>query len=97
MVISEVGQRYYQNNVATSKNTKNVNGTEKFALEKTENTNELSETEKMEAFKKEIWNEINSMPWGANTSIQITDGAFKKMMEDSEFKNKMIKIIREDN
>lgn len=36
------------------------------------------------------------MPWGANTSIQITDGAFKKMMEDSEFKNKMMKIIRED-
>ncbi len=47
-------------------------------------------------FQKEIWNEINSMPWGANTSIQITDGAFRKMMEDSEFKNKMMKIIRED-
>lgn len=96
MVISEVGQSYYQNNVATLKNTKNVNGIEKFTLEKTENTKELSETEKMEAFKKEIWNEINSMPWGANTSIQITDGAFKKMMENSEFKNKMMKIIRED-
>ena len=36
------------------------------------------------------------MPWGANTSIQITDGAFRKMMEDGEFKNKMMKIIRED-
>ncbi len=36
------------------------------------------------------------MPWGANISIQITDGAFRKMMEDSEFKNKMMKVIRED-
>lgn len=59
-------------------------------------TQELSEREELEAFKKEIWKEINSMPWGANTSIQITDEAFGKMMEDSEFKNKMMKIIRED-
>ena len=59
-------------------------------------TQEVSDAEKLENFKKEIWNEINSMPWGANTSIQITDGAFRKMMEDSEFKNKMMKIIRED-
>ena len=57
---------------------------------------EVSDAEKLENFKKGIWNEINSMPWGANTSIQITDGAFKKMMEDSEFKNKMMKVIRED-
>lgn len=57
---------------------------------------EVSEAEKLENFKKEIWNEINSMPWGANTSIQITDEAFKKMMEDSGFQNKMIKMIRED-
>ena len=35
MVISEVGQSYYQNNVATSKNTKNMNGTEKFAYKTT--------------------------------------------------------------
>ena len=33
MAISGVGQSYYQNNVAT---TKNVNNTERFALEKTE-------------------------------------------------------------
>ncbi|KAI4445834.1 hypothetical protein C823_000351 [Eubacterium plexicaudatum ASF492] len=36
------------------------------------------------------------MPWGANISIQITDGDFRKMMEDSKFKNKMMKVIRED-
>ena len=37
MSISGVGQSYYQNNVAT---TRNVNNTEKFALEKTESTRE---------------------------------------------------------
>lgn len=64
--------------------------------ERTAQTQEVSDAEKLENFKKEIWNEINSMPWGANTSIQITDGAFRKMMEDGEFKNRMMKIIRED-
>lgn len=64
--------------------------------ERTAQTQEVSDAEKLENFKKEIWNEINSMPWGANTSIQITDGAFRKMMEDGEFKNKMMKIIWED-
>ena len=38
MSISGVGQNYYQNNVATTKSTKNVNSTEKFALEKTSGT-----------------------------------------------------------
>ena len=65
-------------------------------IERTAQTQEVSDAEKLENFKKEIWNEINSMPWGANTSIQITDGAFRKMMEDGEFKNKMMKIIQED-
>lgn len=96
MAISGVGQSYYQNNVETKKNTKNVNGTEKFALEKTDGTKELPEAEKMEAFKKEMWKEINSLSWGSSISIQITDKAFEKMMNDSEFKNKMMNLIRED-
>ncbi len=59
---------------------------------------ELTEEEKLEAFKKEIWRELDSYPWnkGVNVSIQITDGAFEKMMVDKEFKNKMMNIIRED-
>ena len=52
MGISGVGQNYYQNNVAT---TKNVNNMEKFALEKTESTRELSEAEEMAIFKKEFY------------------------------------------
>lgn len=79
----------------TNKTQKTATSGANFA-ERTAQAQESSDAEKLENFKKEIWNEINSMPWGANTSIQITDGAFRKMMEDSEFKNKMMKIIRED-
>ncbi|MBD5466073.1 MAG: hypothetical protein HDR22_09725, partial [Lachnospiraceae bacterium] len=54
-------------------------------------TPELSEAEKLENFKKEIWDQINSYPWDSrmNVSIQITDGAFQRMMEDSDFKDRM--------
>ena len=79
----------------TNKTQKTTTSGANFA-ERTAQAQESSDAEKLENFKKEIWNEINSMPWGANTSIQITDGAFRKMMEDGEFKNKMMKIIRED-
>lgn len=58
-------------------------------------TEELSDAEKLENFKKEIWDEINSYPWNANVnvSIQITDGAFERMMEDSDFKDEMLDVI----
>lgn len=49
-------------------------------------TQGLSESEKLENFKKEIWKEIDSMSWGSNISVQITDSAFEKMMVDKEFK-----------
>ena len=64
--------------------------------EKIENIEELSEIEKLENFKKEIWNEIDSMPWGCDISIHITDDAFKRMMDDSDFKDSMLSTIRED-
>lgn len=58
-----------------------------------------SEKEKLEAFKKEIWNEINSLSWNGsmNISIQITDKAYEKMMNDPKFKNDMMKMIREES
>ena len=64
----------------------------------TGSTQELLEAEKLEAFKKEIWNEINSMPWDnrMNISIQITDKAFERMMNDTEFKDKMMGLIKEE-
>ena len=60
---------------------------------------ELSDTEKLENFKKEIWDEINSFPWNKsmNVSIQITDGAFKRMMEDSDFKDRMLSVIQKES
>ena len=64
--------------------------------EKVTNIDELSESEKLENFKKEIWKEIDSMPWGCDISIHITDDAFKRMMDDSDFKDRMINKIRED-
>ena len=57
---------------------------------------ELSEEEKLVEFKKEIWKEIDSMPWGCDISIHITDDAFKRMMDDSDFKDSMLNKIRED-
>ena len=60
---------------------------------------ELSDAEKLENFKKEIWDQINSYPWNTsmNISIQITDGAFKRMMEDSDFKDRMLSVIQKES
>ena len=65
-------------------------------IEKSEEVKELSEEEKLAEFKKEIWREIDSMPCGCDISIHITDYAFKRMMDDSEFKDRMLNTIRED-
>ena len=65
-------------------------------IEKSEEVKELSEEEKLAEFKKEIWKEIDSMPWGCDISIHITDDAFKRMMNDNEFKDRMLNTIRED-
>ena len=65
-------------------------------VEKSEEVKELSEEEKLAEFKKEIWREIDSMPWGCDIFIHITDDAFKRMMDDSEFKDRMLNTIRED-
>ena len=66
--------------------------------ESTEKIEFISEDEKLEAFKKEIWKELDSLPWNSsvNVSIQITDSAFKRMMTDEDFKNRMMKIMHED-
>ena len=93
MAISGVIQSYFQKNVATTKSTKKVNSTEE-----TGSTQELSEAEKLEAFKKEIWNEINSMPRNSSISwsFNITDEAFERMMNEPEFKDKVMSLIKED-
>ena len=63
----------------------------------TGNTTETSEAEKLEAFRKEIWNEINTMPRSSSISwsINITDAAFERMMNEPAFREKMMGILRE--
>ena len=80
----------YTNNVNKNSSTQKTTDTSK-----TEQTAELSDTEKLENFKKELWNEIDSYSWDGrmNISIQITDKAFERMMNDDEFKTKMMNVI----
>ncbi len=63
-----------------------------------ESVNSMSEDEKLEAFKKEIWKEIDAMPWNScmNTSIQISDKAFERMMNDKDFKDRMISALQRE-
>ena len=64
--------------------------------EKGNEVKEVSEEEKLAEFKKEIWKEIDSMPWACDISIHITDDAFKRMMDDNDFMDRMLSKIRED-
>ena len=99
MAISGVGQSYYQNNVETKKNTKNVNGTEKFALEKTDGTKELSEAEEMEIFKKEFYEELSKITnhrTVSNAAVNVSEAAFKAMKDDPEYKQQVLSWIKHD-
>lgn len=84
----------YTNSVIKNSSTQKTTNTSK-----TEQTAELSDAEKLENFKKEIWNEIDSYSWDGrmNISIQITDKAFERMMNDDEFKTKMMNVIRDES
>ncbi len=99
MAISGIGQNYYQNNVETKRNTKNVNSTEKFALEKTGSTQELSEAEEMELFKKEFYQELSQITTHAtvsNAAVNVTEAAFKRMKDDPEYKQQVLNWIKHD-
>ena len=99
MSISGVGQNYYQNNVATTKSTKNVNSTEKFALEKTSGTQELSEAEEMELFKKEFYEDLSKVTnhrTVSNAAVNISEAAFKAMKEDPQYREKVLSLIQRD-
>ena len=99
MAISAIGQNYYQNNVETKRNTKNVNGTEKFALEKTGSTQELSEAEEMELFKKEFYEDLSKVTnhrTVSNAAVNISEAAFKAMKEDPQYREKVLSLIQRD-
>ncbi len=99
MSVSGIGQNYYQNNVTTTKNTKNVNSTEKFALEKTSGTQELSEAEEMELFKKEFYEDlskINIHKTLNNVTINISEAGFKAMKDDPVYREKILSLLQRD-
>ena len=99
MAIGGIGQNYYQNNVETKRNTKNVNGTEKFALEKTGSTQELSEAEEMELFKKGFYEDISKVTnhrTVSNAAVNISEAAFKAMKEDPQYREKILSLIQRD-
>ncbi|MBP5553479.1 MAG: hypothetical protein J6X94_01265 [Lachnospiraceae bacterium] len=66
--------------------------------ESAEKTEFMSEDAKLEAFKKEVWKEVDAMPWNScmNTSVQISDKAFKRMMNDKDFKDRMISSLHRE-
>ena len=99
MAISGIGQNYYQSNVETKRNTKNVNSTEKFALEKTGSTQELSEAEEMELFKKEFYEDLSKVTnhrTVSNAAVNISEAAFKAMKEDPQYREKVLSLIQRD-
>lgn len=99
MNISGVRQNYYQNNVGTTKGTKNVNSTEKFALEKTSGTQELSEAEEIELFKKEFYEDLSKVTnhrTVSNAAVNISEAAFKAMKDDPQYREKVLSLIQRD-
>ena len=99
MAISGIGQSYYQNNVETKRNTKNVNDTEKFALEKTDGTKELSKAEEMEIFKKEFYealSQITNHRTVSNAAVNISEAAFRAMKDDPQYREKILSLIQRD-
>ena len=99
MSISGVGQNYYQNNMTTTKSTKNINSTEKFALEKTSGTQELSEVEEMELFKKEFYEDLSKITVHKtlnNVAINISEAGFKAMKDDPVYREKILSLLKRD-
>ena len=94
MSISGVGQNYYQNNVTSAKNKKNMNGTEE-----TGGMRELTEAEEMAAFKKEFYAELDRIPRDrtiANVAVNISEEAFKNMKDDPEYRAKIMSALQRD-
>ncbi len=99
MAVSGVGQNYYQNNMETKRNTKNVNSADKFALEKTGSTQGLSEAEEMELFKKEFYEDLSKVTnhrTVSNAAVNISEAAFRAMKENPQYKEKVLSLIQRD-
>ena len=99
MAIIGVEQNYYQNSVATTKSTKNVNSTEKFILEKASGKQELSGAEEMELFKKEFYEDLSKVTnhrTVSNSAVNISERAFQAMKDDPQYREKVLSLIQRD-
>lgn len=101
MAISGVGQNYYQNNAATTKNTKNVSGMEKtnsFAGKIAEKGSVSPEDMTLEEYKEYFNEKMNSLythpsQRNMNDVIDITDAAYKRMQTDPEYEKKILDAL----
>ncbi len=98
MSISGVGQNYYHNNVAT---TKNVNSTKKpdgFAGKVTETSSVSPKDMTLEEYKAYFNEKMNRLylhpsQRNMNDIIDITDAAYKRMQTDPEYEKKILNAI----
>ncbi len=101
MSISGVGQSYYQNNVATTKSTKNVNSTEKtdrFAARVAEKGTVSPKDMTLDEYKAYFDEKMNSLythpsQRGMNWTIDITESAYKRMQSDPEYEKKILDAL----
>ena len=101
MGISGIGQNYYHNNVATERNTKNVNSTGKndgFAGKVTEKNPVSPEDMTLEEYKAYFNEKMNSLythpsQRNRNDIIDITDAAYKRMQTDPEYEKKILDAL----
>ena len=101
MSISGIGQNYYHNNVATVRNTKNVNSTGKndgFAGKVTEKNPVSPEDMTLEEYKAYFNEKMNSLythpsQQNRNDIIDITDAAYKRMQTDPEYEKKILDAL----
>ena len=101
MGISGIGQNYYHNNVATARNTKNVNSTVKndgFAGKVTEKNPVSPEDmtfEEYKAYFNEKMDALCTHPSQRNMNwvIDITDAAYKRMQTEPEYEQKILDAL----
>ena len=100
MGISGIGQNYYHNNVATARNTKNVNSTGKndgFAGKVTEKNPVSPEDmtfEEYKAYFNEKMDALYTHPSQRNMNwVDITDAAYKRMQTEPEYEQKILDAL----
>ena len=101
MNVNGIGQNYYQNDVATTKSTKNVKSTEKadgFVGKVKEKSSVSLKNMTLEEYKNYFNEKMNSLythpsQRNMNWVIDITDAAYERMKTDPEYEQKVLNAI----